>query len=192
MDARTFKKNLLIELYKPYAHLKGCPVCTYSCTQLVFGEGNPNAKIMLIGEAPGREEDKQGRPFVGRAGQLLNRCLDAAGVKREEVFITNIVKCRPPNNRKPLPAEVAYFKPLLLQEIKIVRPKVICTLGASALEALINEPFSITKIRGKILSFEGITLIPTIHPAYVLRNMSAESDLKHDLAQAVKIAYKDH
>lgn len=187
MDATIFKKNLLAELYQPYSNLANCPVSTQSCTKLVFGEGSPNAKIMFIGEAPGKDEDEQGRPFVGRSGRLLTATLLSLGIKREDVFITNVVKCRPPENRKPLPSEIAFYKPILLHEIKIVRPQVICTLGASALEALTGEPFSMTKIRGKIMSFDDTTLIPTLHPAYVLRNPAAEKDFKHDLAKAAHI-----
>jgi uracil-DNA glycosylase len=192
MDTVSFKKHLLEELYKPYANLKNCPVNTQGCTKLVFGEGNPNADLMFIGEAPGKDEDMLGHPFVGRSGKLLNHCLQQLGVKREDVFITNVVKCRPPENRKPLPSEVAFFKPILLHEIKIVRPSVICTLGSSALEALFNEPFSMTKIRGKLLSFEGIPLVPTFHPAYILRNQAAEPEFKHDLAIAVELAKASH
>ena len=189
MDAYTFKKNLLAELYKPYTNLANCPVNTTGCTQLVFGEGTPNAKIMFIGEAPGKDEDELGRPFVGRSGKLLTSCLEALGIPRADVFITNVVKCRPPDNRKPLPSEVAFYKPILLHEIKIIRPRVICTLGASALEALTAQPFSMTKIRGRSLLFDTITLIPTLHPAYVLRNPAAEKDFKHDLAKVVHTAY---
>ena len=160
---------------------------------MVFGEGNPNAAIMLIGEAPGRDEDAAGKPFVGRSGKLLTECIEKAGLKREDVFITNIVKCRPPENRKPVPGEIAYYKPTLLKEIKIVRPIVICTLGSSALESLLNHPFSITKIRGRPIEtteteFAGIIIIPTIHPAYVLRNFAAKPDLQHDLVEVARVA----
>lgn len=188
MDIKTFKHQLLQELYKPYQNLQSCAVKTNSCTKLVCGEGNANAKIVFIGEAPGRDEDIQGRPFVGRSGQLLTRALKSVGLNREDVYITNIVKCRPPNNRKPIPTEVAFFKPILLNELKIIRPKVICTLGSSALESLISEPFSMTKIRGKPQLFEGITLVPTFHPAYILRNPAAAHDFKHDLAEVVRLA----
>src|SRR5262245_55734494 len=115
MNTQMFKKHLLIEAYRPFANIGKCPVNTSGCTKMVFGEGNPNARIMFIGEAPGREEDEQGRPFVGRSGKLLNKCLAQAHLKREDVYITNIVKCRPPENRKPLPSESAFYKPLLLQ-----------------------------------------------------------------------------
>jgi DNA polymerase len=188
-DIRTFKAALLAELYKKYDTCGTCPVGTNACTKIVWGEGDPDARIMFIGEAPGRDEDAQGRPFVGRSGQLLNKCIQAAGKVRADVFITNIVKCRPPNNRKPLPAEVAFFKPILLHEIKIIRPTIICTLGSSALEALINEPFSITKIRGKILTFENTQLMPAYHPAYVLRNPPAGKELLLDINEAIRLAH---
>ncbi len=190
MNINAFKLHLLNEAYAAYLQLKKCPVDTSGCTKLVFGEGNPDAKIMFIGEAPGKEEDEQGRPFVGRSGKLLNACLNAANLKRQDVFISNIVKCRPPENRKPLPSEITCYKPLLLHEIKIVRPIVLCTLGSSALEALILEPFSMTKIRGKHLDFLGITLIPTFHPAYVLRNQAALPELQHDIDEVSRIAYQ--
>ncbi len=191
MDAATFKKVLLTQVYKPYQDLGHCPVNTQGCTKMVFGEGNPNARIMLIGEAPGKEEDEQGRPFIGRSGKLLNACLHRLNINREDVFITNAVKCRPPDNRKPLPNEIAFYKTILLNELKIVRPAIICTLGASALEALIHEPFSITKIRGKLLSYQGIPLIPTFHPAYVLRNPSAEKEFMQDLANVIRLAQNE-
>ena len=186
MDVVTFKTQLLNELYQPYKAFKTCPVKTDGCTRLVFGEGNPHASIVFIGEAPGRDEDLQGRPFVGRSGQLLTKTLKSIGLSREDVFITNIVKCRPPNNRKPIPSEINFYKPILMQELKIIRPKTICTLGASALEALIAEPFLMTNVRGKPLKFDEYTLIPTFHPAYVLRNPAAEADFKSDLIKVYK------
>lgn len=120
MNAKMYKQNLLNELYKPYQQCIACPLGSLGRTNVVFGEGNPDAELMFIGEAPGREEDKQGRPFVGRSGQLLNRILELAGIKRPDIFITNIVKCRPPNNRKPLPLEINICKKILLSnQIKI-------------------------------------------------------------------------
>jgi DNA polymerase len=190
MDITTFKNNVLLELYKPYSHLAECPVKSYGCTRLVFGEGNPHSPLVFIGEAPGADEDAQGRPFVGRSGKLLSATLKSLGVDRSEIFITNIVKCRPPNNRKPIPSEVAFFKPLLLQELKIIRPRIICALGSSALESLISEPFSMTKVRGKLLNWEGMTILPTFHPAYVLRNPAATSDFKADLQESIAIAFE--
>src|SRR5205823_4093975 len=127
------------ELYKPYKKCLQCPLGTLGRTNVVFGEGNSDADLMLIGEAPGRYEDEQSKPFVGRSGKLLNRTLELVGLKRNDVFITNIVKCRPPNNRKPLPLESTTCKNILLfNQIKIIRPHIICTLGASALQGFID------------------------------------------------------
>lgn len=181
MDKKEFKQKLLNELYAPYRHCPNCLVDTLACTQLVTGEGNADAEVMFIGEAPGKDEDEQGRPFVGRSGKLLTELLKNAHLDRKDVFITNLVKCRPPENRTPTPSEVKAYKPLLLDEIKIVRPKIICTLGSSALQGLLERPISITQVRGKPLDYHGILLIPTYHPAYVLRNRPAEKDFQHDL-----------
>lgn len=172
MDAKSYKQQLLDALYAPYKKCTMCPLGNQGRTTVVFGEGNPDAAIMFIGEGPGQDEDTQGRPFVGRSGKLLTRVLEKLGLPRQEVFITNIVKCRPPNNRKPLPIESTTCKNLLLlKQIKIIRPQVICTLGSSSLAGLLNrEDIKITKIRGEVLSFEGAQLIPTYHPAYILRN----------------------
>jgi uracil-DNA glycosylase len=171
MDSKAYKSMLLEALYDPYRQCHTCPLGTMGRTTIVFGHGNPDAHIMFVGEGPGRDEDLQGLPFVGRSGQLLNHIFDAVGIKREEVFITNIVKCRPPHNRQPAPGESNTCKQiLLLNQIKIIQPKIICTLGASALTCLTNQDYKITKIRGKKLSFLDKILIPTYHPAYILRN----------------------
>jgi uracil-DNA glycosylase len=188
MDKKYFKQQLLSTLYTSCFQRTECPVGTHSCKQLVFGEGNPDAHLMLIGEAPGKDEDEEGKPFVGRSGKLLTTCLERAGCDRKTIFITNLVKCRPPHNRTPLPNEVVLFKPLLIQEINIVRPKVICTLGASALQGLLEQQCSITKLRGKQLTYQGIPLIPTYHPAYVLRNQAAEHDLQADITYAFTLS----
>jgi len=141
---------------------------------------------MIIGEAPGKNEDLQGHPFIGRSGQLLTRSLQQAGLNREDVFITNIVKCRPPNNRNPLPLEIKTCKQLLLfKQIKIIQPKIICTLGALALEGLTNQRnIKITKTRGIPLNIDGITIIPTYHPAYMLRKPKELNTFIKDLKQA--------
>ena len=161
-----------------------------AATQIVFGEGNPDTKILFIGEAPGREEDLQGRPFVGRSGKLLNRILESANAPRETVFITNMVKCRPPNNRRPLPTEIDASKPLLMGQIKIIHPKIICTLGSAALEGLIGRQVKITKERGKPISWNGITILPAYHPAYILRNPKELETLVRDISTAVNLSYK--
>ncbi|MGC2310783.1 MAG: uracil-DNA glycosylase [Candidatus Babeliaceae bacterium] len=184
MDQKAFKQQLLNQLYEPYLQCMRCPLGSLGRTHVVFGEGNPDAQLVFIGEAPGREEDEQGRPFVGRSGKLLNKTLASVGIKREDVFITNIVKCRPPQNRAPLPNESNICKKLLLfNQLKIIRPQIICTLGSIALQSLFEESFQITKIRGKKLEFKEMTIIPTYHPAYVLRNQNAEKDFLADIKQ---------
>ncbi len=150
---------------------------TYCCqtlcphrTNAVPGEGNPKAQLMLIGEGPGATEDATGRPFVGQAGQLLNSILEAIELKREDVYITNIVKCRPPQNRKPLPDEVASCMPYLHRQVALIRPKVMVALGGTAGEALLGVRKSLGELRGKVHAYGGIPLIVTYHPAALLRN----------------------
>ncbi len=185
MDTKKYKQSLLDKLYAPYQQCMRCPLGGLGRKNVVFGEGNPNAQLMFIGEGPGQQEDDQGRPFVGRSGQLLNRILELIGIERSDVFITNIVKCRPPNNRKPSPQESNTCKKLLLfKQIKIIRPHVICTLGATAIQELLEKEIKITRTRGTILSFEGTILIPTYHPAYVLRNPKALESMVDDIKKA--------
>jgi uracil-DNA glycosylase family 4 len=149
---------------------------TYCCalcpnrTNAVPGEGNPNAKLFLVGEGPGATEDAQGRPFVGQAGNLLNGILEAIEVPRDSVYITNIVKCRPPQNRKPLPDEIAACIPYLHRELEIIRPKVILALGSTAAEALLGVRKSLGELRNKVHTYNGIPLVVTYHPAALLRN----------------------
>ncbi len=159
------------------AQAKACVACALSQqrTHVVFGEGNPDAKLMIVGEGPGEEEDLQGRPFVGRSGQLLDKILEAAGIPRSSVYITNIVKCRPPQNRVPDPLEAKTCTTLwLIKQIQIVRPQIIIPLGATALEFFAGEKLSITKVRGKFFEWQGIKVFPMFHPAYLLRNPSRE------------------
>lgn len=182
MDAKTYKQNLLNELYAPYTKCLECPLGGLGRTRVVFGEGNPDAELVIIGEAPGQDEDTQGRPFVGRSGKLLTKILEDAGLPRDTIFITNIVKCRPPNNRKPMPIESSTCKNLLLiKQIQIIQPRLICTLGASALEGLTGQPVKITQMRGKPLNWRDIVVIPTYHPAYILRNPPELSTLQKDI-----------
>jgi uracil-DNA glycosylase len=186
MDIRTFKQQLLDELYRPYRHCMMCPLGSLGRTHVVFGEGNPDAKLMLIGEAPGAQEDKEGRPFVGRSGKLLTRTLESLGVQRKDIFITNIVKCRPPNNRPPTKLESDTCKELLLfKQIKIIEPKVICTLGSVAINSLLNDSFKITQVHGKIKKWQNIVLLPTYHPAYILRNPKELPTFVGDLRLAI-------
>jgi DNA polymerase len=153
-------------------------------TQVVFGVGNRQAEIMFIGEAPGADEDEQGEPFVGRAGQLLTKIIEAMGLTREEVYIANILKCRPPNNRPPLPDEAANCLPYLLRQIELVRPQAIVALGATAVRGLLGVESSISKVRGNWYLFHEVPLMPTFHPAYLLRNPSAKREVWQDM-QAV-------
>jgi uracil-DNA glycosylase family 4 len=192
MEPKQFKQQLLDQLYAPYKKCMECPLGNLGRKNVVFGEGNPDASLMFIGEAPGQDEDEQGRPFVGRSGKLLTQTLSSLSIARSDVFITNIVKCRPPNNRKPLPEEMSACKKLLLiHQIKIIRPRVICTLGAAAVEGLFEQLVKITQIRGTIMSYEGTHLIPTYHPAYILRNPSAFDTFKKDIQKAYFLSLKN-
>jgi DNA polymerase len=182
------KRRLLAEID---AQVKACKACILHerRTNTVLGEGDPDARIMFIGEGPGENEDLQGRPFVGRAGELLNNMITGMGLKREQVYIANIVKCRPPNNREPAPDEVATCTPFLERQIEIIRPRVIVTLGRPALQHMLQQKISISKMRGQWLSWRGIRLMPTFHPAYLLRNYTKEtraavwSDLKQVMSE---------
>jgi len=173
--------------------IRTCSACPLSGSRknTVPGEGNANhPDIMFVGEGPGAEEDTQGRPFVGAAGQLLDKMINAMGYKREEVFIANIVKCRPPGNRIPLPEEMNACIPYLKAQIALIRPKLIVALGKTAVEGLLNKPVAITKFRGTWCTYEGIDLMPTYHPAFLLRSPGrkgeAWTDLKAVLAKLGK------
>ncbi len=188
MNTKNQKQQLLKELYAPFTECSNFPLETTGATRVVFGEGNPNAQLMIIGEAPGKQEDEQGRPFVGRSGKLLTKVLENLGLKREEVFITNVAKCRPPNNRTPTTQEVALYKTLILmQEINIIKPKVIITLGAVALEAILENGAKIGKIRGTIQHKNGLTIVPTYHPAYILRNPAKLINFSHDIQLSISL-----
>lgn len=183
MDIAKYKQKLLEELYDTYTNSQECHVGYKNRKNIVFGEGNPDAKIMLIGEAPGEEEDKQGRPFVGRSGQLLNKVLELAKIKREKLYITNVLKCRPPNNRAPNDNEIKICKSLFLdKQIKIIRPRIIVTLGSIATKALLeHDDIKITKIHGKIFKKNNLIIIPIYHPSYVLRNRNVINQWLEDI-----------
>ncbi|MGA2582440.1 MAG: uracil-DNA glycosylase [Tepidisphaeraceae bacterium] len=165
-----------------------CRLCE-SRTNTVFGEGDPDAKIFFIGEGPGENEDLQGRPFVGRAGELLNKMIAGMGLRREQVYIANIVKCRPPGNRVPAPDEVETCTPYLVRQLEIIRPRVIVTLGLPAAKYMLDTRLGISKMRGQWHDWRGIKLMPTYHPAYLLRAYTEEnrqavwSDLKQVMAE---------
>jgi len=156
-------------------------------TNLVFGEGSPKARLVFVGEGPGHEEDMEGRPFVGEAGKMLTRIIEKAmGIKREEVYICNVVKCRPPNNRDPERDEIDTCIPFLKEQIRVIRPEVICTLGRIAGSELLGRDLKITRERGKWHSYMDIPVMPTYHPAYILRNPSKERQLKGQVWEDVQ------
>ncbi len=150
---------------------------------IVFGVGNPNAEVVVVGEAPGRDEDLTGEPFVGRSGQLLTRMLAAIGVARQEAYICNVLKCRPPRNRDPEPGEVATCSPFMTRQITLIAPKVIITTGRFASQSVLGLDMSMGRMRGTLRSFCGIPVVPMYHPAYLLRNPSAKRAAYEDLLQ---------
>ena len=165
-----------------YRNCTACPLGTQGRTQVVFGTGNINARLMFIGEAPGRDEDLQGVPFIGRAGQLLTKIIEAMGLQRDQVYISNIVKCRPPENRTPLPNERDTCKNLILfKEIDAINPTIICTLGAPATQGLLGDTIKISEARGKLHYFKTYPVLPTYHPAYLLRNPSEKKTVWEDM-----------
>lgn len=158
-----------------------CKLHALGRRQVVFGVGNPNADLMFVGEAPGADEDEQGEPFVGRAGQLLTRIIEAIGLRREDVYIANIIKCRPPENRNPEPDEVARCEPFLFRQVDAIRPRVIVALGKFAAQSLLRTTEPITRLRGREFTCRGATLIPTFHPAYLLRYPNAKREVWEDM-----------
>ena len=175
-------------LEKLKAKVLKCKKCDLykSRTNLVLGEGSPNAELMFVGEAPGRDEDLQGKPFVGRAGKLLGKIIEAMGLKREDVYIANILKDRPPENRNPQEDEIKACIPYLKEQIKIIQPKVICALGTFAAQRLLEEETTISKLRGKFYVYEGIKFMPTYHPAYLLRNSKEKATVWSDMKLIMK------
>ena len=168
------------------AEVRVCTKCSLHTarTQTVFGVGHRQARWMFIGEAPGAEEDRQGEPFVGKAGQLLNAILFALGLKREEVYIANVLKCRPPGNRDPQPDEVAQCEPYLLRQIELIKPRLIVALGRHAAHSLLKTDVPLGKLRGQKLSYHGTPLFVTYHPAYLLRNPADKRKVWDDLCRA--------
>ncbi len=150
-------------------------------TTLVFGVGDPDADLVFVGEAPGRDEDRQGEPFVGRAGQLLTKIIAAIGLSREEVYIANVVKCRPPSNRNPELDEVQTCEPFLFRQLDVIRPKVVVALGAFAIRTLLGTDQAISRLRGRVYEFRGAKLVPTFHPAFLLRSPDRKRDVWEDM-----------
>lgn len=163
-----------------------CPELAATRTQTVFGVGNPQARLVFCGEAPGADEDRQGEPFVGRAGQLLTKIIEACTLSREEVYILNVLKCRPPGNRNPEPAEVANCRGYLDRQLKIIQPEYICCLGKFAAQAVLQTDVAIGKLRKQFHEYEGIPVLVTYHPAYLLRNPPAKRDVWEDMQMLMK------
>jgi DNA polymerase len=180
----TFSKNAVEALRAIREDIGDCTRCklhTLGRTQVVFGVGNPDADLMFVGEAPGADEDAQGIPFVGRAGQLLTKIIEAIGLTRDDVYIANIIKCRPPQNRNPEPDEVATCEPFLFRQIEIIKPKIVVALGKYAAQTLLRTEMPISRLRGQQFDYRGATLIPTFHPAYLLRNPSSKREVWEDM-----------
>ena len=168
-----------------------CKLHALGRRQVVFGVGNPNADLMFVGEAPGADEDLQGEPFVGRAGQLLTKIIEAIDLKRDQVYIANVIKCRPPGNRNPEPDEVDTCEPFLFRQIDAIKPKVIIALGKFAAQSLLKTTDPITRLRGRVFKYRGASLIPTFHPAFLLRNPSAKREVWEDMKKARAILRGD-
>ena len=183
-------KDKAVQLKAFYEEIRECVKCRLGETRnnFVFGEGDPEAKLVFIGEAPGADEDEQGRPFIGRAGQLLTKIIESIDLKREQVFILNVLKCRPPDNRAPEPEEVVQCRPYLEKQLEIIKPHIICTLGNPSTHLLLNTEVGISKLRGTKQDYKGILVIPTYHPSACLRN----PNLKVDVWKDVKLIRKEY
>jgi DNA polymerase len=170
-------------------HIGDCQRCKLSGGRrnIVFGQGHPNAELMFVGEAPGADEDEQGLAFVGRAGQLLTKIIEAIGLTRDDVFIANVLKCRPPQNRNPEPDEIQACQPFLERQIELIRPKVLVGLGKFAGQWLLKTAEPISKIRGRVGAYQEIAVIPTYHPAYLLRNPGAKKQVWEDMKLAASL-----
>lgn len=173
----------LQELAHSLHNCQQCKLAKLGRTQVVFGVGNPNAQVMFVGEGPGFNEDKQGEPFVGAAGKLLNELLLSAGLSRAEIYIANVVKCRPPNNRDPEPDEVETCKPFLFQQIDLIKPKLVCTLGRWSTETILERKVSITKIRGQVIRHNKLIVFPLLHPAAALHQGNLLPSLREDFGK---------
>ena len=170
------------------ADLGDCQRCKLALgrKRIVFGDGNPKAKLMFIGEGPGVEEDRQGKPFVGAAGQLLTRIIDAIKLSRDQVYISNIIKCRPPGNRNPKPDEIQTCFPFLARQIAAIQPDFIIALGTFAAQTLLGTVTPISRLRGRFYEYQGIKVVPTYHPAYLLRNPDKKRDVWEDMKMLMK------
>ncbi len=183
----TDPARTLAAIREEIGECRRCRLCE-GRTHVVFGVGNPRARLMFVGEGPGYEEDRQAVPFVGRAGQLLNRIIEAMKMSREDVYIANIVKCRPPQNRAPLPDESATCLPFLHRQIAAIRPRAVCALGAVAVQVLLETTVSISRVRGEFRNLpDGTLVMPTFHPAYLLRNPEKKKEVWEDMKKILDL-----
>lgn len=179
------RQETLEEIRSELTDCRRCPLCA-GRKNIVFGVGNPYARLVFVGEAPGREEDEKGEPFVGEAGRLLDRILFAMGMQRSDVYICNVEKCRPPQNRDPLPEEIEACEPYLRRQLAAINPRIIVALGRFAVQTLLRDPSPLNRLRGRWHNYEGIALMPTYHPAYLLRNPAGKKDLWEDMKQVLR------
>jgi DNA polymerase len=186
----TAERKTLDEVRRELGDCKRCKLCE-GRKNIVFGVGNPKAQLVFVGEGPGAEEDLQGVPFVGAAGQLLTKMIEAMGFSRDEVYICNVVKCRPPGNRNPEPDEVAACEPFLRAQLEALQPRVIVALGKFAAQTLLRDQTKITQLRGNWREYGGVPLMPTFHPAYLLRNPAEKRSAWSDLQQVMKMFGKE-
>ena len=156
-------------------------------SNIVFGVGNPDADLVFVGEAPGRDEDIKGEPFVGKAGQLLTRIISAMGLTRDDVYICNVIKCRPPDNRDPFPAEIEMCEPFLKEQLSIIKPRAICALGNFASQTLLKSEVRISRLRGQFRDYNGVPMMSTYHPSYLLRNPHAKRDVWEDIKMVMEL-----
>ncbi len=185
-EPRTSPVMTLEEVRKELGDCKRCKLHRTRRT-IVFGEGNEKATLMFIGEGPGYDEDVQGRPFVGKAGQLLTKIIESIKLRREEVYIANIVKCRPPQNRNPEPDEIQGCNLFLMKQIRVIQPRIICALGTFSAQTLLKTDTKISDLRGKLFDLEGIQVIPTYHPAFLLRNPERKREVWEDMKKIAEL-----
>jgi uracil-DNA glycosylase len=186
------KHDLLVAIRNDIGDCTRCKLHRMGRRQIVFGVGNPDAELMFVGEAPGHDEDVQGIPFVGRAGQLLTKIIEAIGMKREDVYIANVLKCRPPENRNPEPDEVATCEPFLIRQIETIRPKVIVALGTFGARTLLKTEMPISRLRGRVYDYHGAKLVATYHPAYLLRSPDKKRETWEDMKKVMELLKEDN
>lgn len=185
-DHAGVQRETLADIQADLGDCARCPLCR-TRTHIVFGEGDPKAQLVFVGEGPGYDEDQSGRPFVGAAGRLLTKIITAMGLSREQVYICNIVKCRPPNNRNPNPDEIGRCLPFLQRQLRAIRPRVVCALGNVAARTLLETDVPISRLRSRFHRVMDLALMPTYHPAYLLRNPEKKRDVWDDVRQIMKM-----